>query len=66
MIPLVKKSLVKKNLATQISAFDAWTNNTIRALRGMGEETLEAIDQVNAHTYVLFVNREDDAKRKEV
>lgn len=66
LIPIVKKSLAKKKLSTALSAFDAWTINTIRALRGMSEESIQAIDQFNAHTYIFFVNREDDAKRKEV
>jgi hypothetical protein len=66
VIPIVKKSLAKKNLTTGLSAFDAWTFNTIRALRGIGEESMKAIDQFNAHTYIFLVNREDDAKRREV
>lgn len=66
MIPLVKKSLARKDLSTRLSAFDAWTTNTIPAFRGMSAESLAAIDQVNAHTYVLFVQREDDAKRTQV
>lgn len=66
VIPIVKKYLVKKNLPTRLSAFDAWTFNTIRAMRGISEESMEAIDQLNVHTYIFFVNREDDAKRREV
>lgn len=66
VISIVKKSLVKKNLTTGLSAFDAWTFNTIRAMRGIGEESMKAIDQFNAHTYIFLVNREDDAKRREV
>ncbi|KAG0584644.1 hypothetical protein KC19_3G225400 [Ceratodon purpureus] len=66
VIPIVKKSLVKKKLNTALSAFDAWTFNTIRAMRGISEESMQAIDQFNAHTYIFLVNREDDAKRREV
>lgn len=66
LIPIVKKSLAKKKLTTALSAFDAWTFNTIRAMRGISEESMQAIDQFNAHTYIFLVNREDDAKRKEV
>jgi hypothetical protein len=32
----------------------------------VGEEALAAVDQVNVHTYVHFVQREDDARRKQV
>lgn len=66
VIPVVKKSLAKKNLTTALSAFDAWTFNTIRAMRGISEESIQAIDQFNVHTYIFLVNREDDAKRREV
>ncbi len=66
MILLVKQSLARKGLAVKISAFDAWSNNTVKALRGVGEEAWAAVDQVNVHTYVHFVQREDDARRKQV
>ncbi|CAM6128008.1 unnamed protein product [Calypogeia fissa] len=66
LIPLVKKSLSRKGLSTQITAADAWSLNTPKVLRGLGKETLDVVSQINVHTYVPFVQREGDAKRSEV
>ncbi|KAI5066979.1 hypothetical protein GOP47_0017507 [Adiantum capillus-veneris] len=66
LIPKLKKALVKKKLKTRLSAFDAWSQNTVRVLLGMDEDALSAIDQINVHTYVFITSREDYAKRRQV
>eukprot|EP00250_Pteridium_aquilinum_P010773 c19620_g1_i1 orf=33-1832(+) len=66
LIPKLKKALVEKKLQSKISAFDAWSQNTVRVLQGMDEAVLSAIDQVNVHTYVFITSREEDARRKQV
>lgn len=66
VIPKLKTSLVEKKLKTRISAFDAWSQNTVRVLQGMDEASLSVIDQINVHTYVFITSREEYAKRKQV
>ncbi|KAG6551283.1 hypothetical protein Mapa_007210 [Marchantia paleacea] len=66
IIPKVKESLVRKGLSTEISGVDSWSLNTARVLRGLDEETIRHISQINVHTYIPFVRREGDSRRKEV
>ncbi|XP_024533552.1 endo-beta-1,6-galactanase isoform X2 [Selaginella moellendorffii] len=62
----VKRALLDKGLSTKLSVFDAWSFNTPKLLRLMDEPLVSAIDQVNVHTYINFVTREETARRKEV
>lgn len=62
----LREALDKKKLKTKISAFDSWSQNTLHILQGVEEASISSIDQINVHTYISDIWREDHAKRKEV